>query len=254
MMLPKKDSSLLQTLRRQDNKNRIIDILKGVAPKKAVPIDEEVESESHPKMMGSIDEIEDEKLIPKKGKPIKATVYGMAEVITALAELPKIRKILVRDSLVEKADGPIEVSNFPKQFDVRVVNGQKDDAKDFPKEIKVSNFPKDLGKIDIGPIVQGLQVVVDKLDDLQNDINAKGTGGNGQSIVATNTGSYKEQIFGITKYDPSSATPTYIGKHSDPGALDSDDRWEILKYTYSGTDVTQIVVRKGAWENRSSLF
>lgn len=56
------------------------------------------------------------------------------------------------------------------------------------------------------------------------------------------------------RYDISDANPTYIGSNVTVNANTSSNDWKILKFTYSGTDVTRIQLAYGSWDNRSSLF
>lgn len=53
-------------------------------------------------------------------------------------------------------------------------------------------------------------------------------------------------------FDPSSAQPTYIGRASE-GLSQSSDGWLIYKFTYSGSDITQIQTAIGKWSNRVAL-
>lgn len=56
-------------------------------------------------------------------------------------------------------------------------------------------------------------------------------------------------------FDPSDAQPTYIGLNRNANASQTTTQdWVIYKFTYSGTDVTTIQKRRGAWADRASLF
>ena len=57
------------------------------------------------------------------------------------------------------------------------------------------------------------------------------------------------------RFDPDDSAPTYIGLNVLNGAdttLNTD--WKVLKFTYSGSNVTRIQTAYGAWDNRISLF
>lgn len=123
--------------------------------------------------------------------------------------------------------------------------------------VSVNNFPK-LQKIegrvdvDFKNVVDSLQVLYEEIRDLKMSL-PKEMGGV-MSTYAGQTGSYKEKIKGTTLFDPSDATPTYVGTHDFSDAAVTEDKWTILKYTYSGSDVTKIVRKEGVWANRASLF
>lgn len=55
------------------------------------------------------------------------------------------------------------------------------------------------------------------------------------------------------RFDPDDSTPTYIGLHVTNGVATSDTNWKILKFTYSGSNVTRIQTAYGAWDNRATL-
>ena len=56
------------------------------------------------------------------------------------------------------------------------------------------------------------------------------------------------------RFDPNDSAPDYIGTHVTQGAATSDSGWKILKFTYSGANVTRIQLAYGAWDSRASLF
>lgn len=56
------------------------------------------------------------------------------------------------------------------------------------------------------------------------------------------------------KFDASDAAPTYIGVNADSSAADGDTDWTLYKFTYSGSDITQIVRKVGSWTNRATYF
>jgi prophage tail gpP-like protein len=58
----------------------------------------------------------------------------------------------------------------------------------------------------------------------------------------------------LIKFDSSDAAPNYIGLNQSMTALDESDDWVILKFTYSGSAVTQIQRAKGSWTGRVALF
>jgi hypothetical protein len=56
-------------------------------------------------------------------------------------------------------------------------------------------------------------------------------------------------------FDPDDSAPNYVGLHTDNGAdTASNNSWKVLKFTYSGGNVTRIQTAYGAWVNRASLF
>lgn len=57
------------------------------------------------------------------------------------------------------------------------------------------------------------------------------------------------------RYDASDAAPDYIGLHTEMGAdTVTNSQWKILKFTYSGSDITRIQVAYGTWTDRASYF
>lgn len=58
----------------------------------------------------------------------------------------------------------------------------------------------------------------------------------------------------LIKFDPDSSQPTYIGLNDDASANDSDTDWLIIKFTYSGSNVTKIQQKIGSWTDRATLF
>lgn len=56
-------------------------------------------------------------------------------------------------------------------------------------------------------------------------------------------------------YDPDDSQPTYIGINRSASASQTTSQdWVIFKFTYSGSNVTQILKKRGAWANRVALF
>jgi hypothetical protein len=55
-------------------------------------------------------------------------------------------------------------------------------------------------------------------------------------------------------YDADDSAPTYIGINQDADAATSDTTWVVLKFLYSGSNVTSIRRKVGAWDNRATLF
>ena len=46
----------------------------------------------------------------------------------------------------------------------------------------------------------------------------------------------------------------YMGFHYNPKAPTSDDKWEVWKFTYTGTNITTIEGPiTGIWDNRATL-
>lgn len=56
------------------------------------------------------------------------------------------------------------------------------------------------------------------------------------------------------RFDPDDSAPNYVGLHESQGAATSDSHWVVIKFTYSGSNVTRIQKAKGAWDDRASLF
>ena len=56
------------------------------------------------------------------------------------------------------------------------------------------------------------------------------------------------------RFDASDAAPNYIGLHVTNGAATTDAEWKVLKFSYSGSDVTRIQTAYGAWDSRVGLF
>jgi len=59
--------------------------------------------------------------------------------------------------------------------------------------------------------------------------------------------------FKDVRFDPDDSSPNYIGLASKSLAT-SDTSWTVLKFTYSGDNVTRIQKATGAWDSRASLF
>ncbi len=76
----------------------------------------------------------------------------------------------------------------------------------------------------------------------------------GDAINSINPLNVSEQVWRNIKYDASDSQPNYIGLNLDADALDSDSDWEIFKFTYSGSNVTQILRKTGTWSGRVALF
>lgn len=56
-------------------------------------------------------------------------------------------------------------------------------------------------------------------------------------------------------FDADDSAPTYIGlNRSETASQTTSQDWVIYKFTYSGSNVTQIQKRRGAWADRASLF
>ena len=58
----------------------------------------------------------------------------------------------------------------------------------------------------------------------------------------------------LIKFDPNDSAPNYIGLNQTMTASDGDTDWVILKFTYGGSNVTQIQRAKGSWTGRAALF
>jgi hypothetical protein len=58
----------------------------------------------------------------------------------------------------------------------------------------------------------------------------------------------------LIKFDADDSAPDYIGLNENLSASDDDSDWVVLKFTYSGSNVTQIQRAKGTWTGRAGLF
>ncbi len=59
----------------------------------------------------------------------------------------------------------------------------------------------------------------------------------------------------IILFDADDSAPTYIGINRNANASQTINQdWVIYKLTYSGSNITQIQKKRGAWADRASLF
>jgi len=58
----------------------------------------------------------------------------------------------------------------------------------------------------------------------------------------------------LIKFDANDSAPIYIGLNQTMTALDGASDWVILKFTYDGSNITQIQRAKGSWTGRAALF
>jgi hypothetical protein len=66
---------------------------------------------------------------------------------------------------------------------------------------------------------------------------------------------YEKLSDAIKQFDPTDGSPlVYIGQNSNPDALDTDLNWVIRKIYYSGSNITKVIKRRGAWSDRVALF
>lgn len=56
------------------------------------------------------------------------------------------------------------------------------------------------------------------------------------------------------KFDTDDSAPIYIGVNADSTATDGATDWTLYKFTYSGSNVTQIVRKVGSWTDRATYF
>lgn len=199
--------------------------------------------------------------------------------ITNLPKDKEIQKVEITNHQEQKEVQKVEVTNYPSEKDVqkveitnhkedlRISNLEEINIPELPKDQKIhgdvtiTNFPEAqkvtglINVFDFAKLLEGVQVLVNAVDDLKLEMSAKlDRVSERASVGVATTGSHKEQIDGTTLFDPSDAQPTYIGKHTLPDASETDDGWEIVKFTYSGTSTTKIIRRKGVWADRASLF
>lgn len=154
--------------------------------------------------------------------------------------LESLVSLAAKTRVVELADKKVEVS-FPETQKVVVENLPK--VQKVEGSVSLDKFEK---------LIDGMQAIFDKLEELRVEL-PKGVGGGGVSVTG-GTGSYKEKTKGTVLYDPDDSTPTYVGTHDVADADTADSKWEILKYSYSGSNVIKIVRRIGSWDSRASLF
>lgn len=60
--------------------------------------------------------------------------------------------------------------------------------------------------------------------------------------------------WGVNKFELSAGNIIYSGMNLDTDAVDSDADWVILKYTYTGSDITKIQRKIGSWQDRATYF
>ena len=58
----------------------------------------------------------------------------------------------------------------------------------------------------------------------------------------------------VILFDADDSAPDYIGLNEDKDAVTTDTDWIVLKFTYSGSNVTKIERAVGAWDSRAGLF
>ena len=61
-------------------------------------------------------------------------------------------------------------------------------------------------------------------------------------------------IWGDVRFDASDNLPNYIGMHVTRGADQGATDWKILKFSYSGSNVTRIETAYGSYTGRAGLF
>jgi len=59
---------------------------------------------------------------------------------------------------------------------------------------------------------------------------------------------------GIVKFDANDSAPNYIGINKTRTAATSEGTWTVMKFTYDGSNVTDIETAYGVWDDRASLF
>jgi hypothetical protein len=63
----------------------------------------------------------------------------------------------------------------------------------------------------------------------------------------------KDENIGRTKLEYDSGSVIYKGIHKDVNASEGSIDWWIYKYTYDGTDITDIQEQQGSWTGRATL-
>lgn len=190
--------------------------------------------------------------------PINDIRSLVKELVSISGKNIKVDLSNVKFPSLTHVDGAVKVINFPSPQSSIGINNFPTNQK-VNGIIDIANFPKDQkvnGGVEItniDKIIQGLQVVVDAINDLKM---TQGVGG-GSTVVASSMGGARnnDKIKGTTLFDPDDSAPIYVGIHESSSANTSDGGWEILKYTYSGANVTRITRKAGAvWSNRATLF
>jgi len=211
------------------------------------------------------------------GNRVDRLIDSVGSIKFPKVEFPKVQKVEVSNFPKTKKVEKVKVVNQNKLQKVEITNWKLPKIPEFPKiefpeipkvkfpklqrvagSLSVSNFPKiqRVELINLELLTKGTQLMVDLLEELRLEVKAlqESLSINISQPMPNAIKSTGNQINGITKYDANDDQPTYIGTHDAPNASDDDTSWQILKYTYSGSDVTQIQRANGAWSNRASLF
>lgn len=214
--------------------------------------------------------------LEKLGKDLSKDFKTLEQAVNNIM-IPEQKDVVIPPTVFPQLQR-VEVTNWklPEFPEINIPETKFPDINfpQYPTEIKVSNL-KDIkipevkiplapkrqevfGQVDVksfGELLSGIQILVDAINDLKLELlnSAIATGG-GTTITATPMGSHKEQIKGTTLFDPNDSAPDYIGMHTLPAASTADNKWEIIKNTYSGSNVIKIERRMGVWDNRTSLF
>lgn len=61
-------------------------------------------------------------------------------------------------------------------------------------------------------------------------------------------------IYNDIQFDADDSAPTYIGMNLIKGKSNDALDWKIMKFSYSGSNVTRIQIAIGSWTNRASYF
>lgn len=131
---------------------------------------------------------------------------------------------------------------------------------DIPKAFKEAMvlIPKtEIPENDYRPVLDKFDEVLAQLNSLETATRMKPLPG---SIKVTNLDAVTDELIQLNtqyaayKFDPNDSAPTYIGKNTSANADDDQVDWVIYKFTYSGSDVTDIRKKTGSWASRASLF
>ena len=60
-------------------------------------------------------------------------------------------------------------------------------------------------------------------------------------------------FYGYTKIEWTAGLPIYCGRHINPLAVGTETNWQITKFTWDGSDPTDIQVQNGTWDGRAAL-
>lgn len=128
--------------------------------------------------------------------------------------------------------------------------------KAFDKAIQNIDIPEPLAT-DFQPLLNAWQGISEQLLSIENATRARPLPG---SIKVSNLSEVAAGVeannpkYAAFQFDPNDSAPNYIGKNTDASADNNQGDWVVYKFTYSGSNVTAINKRVGAWSARTGLF